>query len=477
MKRRRPSSPPQQRWSYRRTIAVAVQVLLPLAFALSAPAQITLSTAVDLALRTNPRVLGALDDVKRAQAQIDEVHDAYIPSINAGAGIGQAYGYLPNPPTLFTVTAGSLVFNASQSHYNRSARAGFNAATLALADAREAVEQDTALAFVALDHDQRRAQTIRQQSGFADSLTQIIQQRLDAGQDTQIDLTEAKLTAAQLRLAGMKADDDIAYDREHLARLIDLPAASLSIASPPDDFAIPAVTEPEIKANGHANSAVASAFENAAAKQEQARANSVFAFIPQINFFTQYNRYATFTNSFKDLEKNYKGNNGQTLLTANEAAFGIQVTMPFFDKVRTAKARESTAEAAHALHDAENAEIEALDGASRLRHSIVELHAQSDVATLQQQLAQQQLDIVRVQLNTGNGVPYSPQMSPKDEQKARIAERDKYLAVIDANFQVQQAEIQLLRQTGELESSLKSTLNVPTSNVPGSLPPAPAPQR
>jgi hypothetical protein len=50
-------------------------------------------------------------------------------------------------------------------------------------------------------------------------------------------------------------------------------------------------------------------------------------------------------------------------------------------------------------------------------------------------------------------------MTPKDEQKARIAERDKYLGVIDASFQLRQAEIQLLRQTGQLEAWLKSAIS------------------
>src|ERR1035441_5412083 len=45
-----------------------------------------------------------------------------------------------------------------------------------------------------------------------------------------------------------------------------------------------------------------------------------------------------------------------------------------------------------------------------------------------------------------------PQMTPKDEQNARIAERDKYLAVLDAAFQLHQAGIRLLRQSGDLET-------------------------
>src|ERR1035438_4032635 len=122
--------------------------------ALPARAQISLTTAVDLALHSNPRVQGAQADVAKARAQLSEMHDVYVPAITAGAGLGQAYGYLPSPPTLFTVNAGSVVFSASQGFYIRSARAGLNAAQLALEDVRETVALDTALAFIAVGHDQ-----------------------------------------------------------------------------------------------------------------------------------------------------------------------------------------------------------------------------------------------------------------------------------------------------------------------------------
>ena len=60
------------------------------------------------------------------------------------------------------------------------------------------------------------------------------------------------------------------------------------------------------------------------------------------------------------------------------------------------------------------------------------------------------------QLQSGTGNPNGPQMTPKDEQKARIDERDKYIAVLDSGFQLRQAEIQLLRQTGQLLSWFSS---------------------
>jgi hypothetical protein len=61
-------------------------------------------------------------------------------------------------------------------------------------------------------------------------------------------------------------------------------------------------------------------------------------------------------------------------------------------------------------------------------------------------------------------------MTPKDEQNARIAERDKYLSVIDANFQLRQTQIQLMRQTGQLDGWLKSAAAQPNSSVPARTP-------
>jgi outer membrane protein TolC len=435
-----------------------------------AQARISLTTAVDLAWRSNPRVKGAEDDVRKAQAQLSDVHDAYVPSINAGAAVGQSYGYSPYPPTLFTVTGGGLVYNFAQPSYIRAARAGLDAAQLALDDIRETVAEDTALAFAALDHDQQREQAVDQQLGFADSLVFIVQSRLDAGQNTAIDLTQAKLTAAQLRLALLRAEDETEADREQLARLIGLPRAALSVNSEFPANTIPLDTTVDTTVHGYANSAVASAFASAEAKRQQALGDSRFRFRPQINLFGQFNYYATFSDSFAQLQKVYQANTGQTTLSASEGAFGIQINIPIFDRSHAAKARESDADAAHAFHEAQNAQINALDGQSHLRHSVNELQGQAEVAGLRQQLAQQQLDVLLQQLQSGN--PGGPQMTPKDEQNARIAERERFLGVVDATYELRQAEIHLMRQTGELLTWLKSA----AAATPESLPSTPSPQ-
>lgn len=489
---RLPASATARRVRRRSLRCVALPLLLALACAPAATAQISLGSAVDLALRGSPRVQGAQADVAKARAQIAETHDVYIPVVSAGAGLGQAYGYLPDPPTEFTISAGSLVFSVSQRNYIRSAQAGLNASLLTLQDVREQVAEDTALAFLTLNHDQQRQRNIALQEGYATTLVGIVQQRVDAGQDAPVDLTQAQLTQAQLHLANLRAQDQAEDDRDRLARLVGLPAATLSVQDKMP--AAPALLDPAPdvallpSAHGYANSAVAAAFATAEAKRQQAAGDARFQFWPRFDFNAQYNHYATFTNSFGILESL---NTQSTQIGANEGALGVLITLPILDRSHAARARESAADAARATQDAQTAQMDALDGQSHLRHAIHELQAQAQVAGFEQQLAQQQLDILHQKLLSGTGSLGGPPLTPKDEQTARIEERDKYLLVLDAAFQLRQAEIQLLRQTGQLIPWLRSTaatvavpptatqpLPSPASAAPGrqSLPATPTPQ-
>ncbi len=441
---------------FRRRAAVFSAVGLTFACGASAHAQISLSTAVDMALTHSAKVRLAEADLAKARASLQEAHDAYVPAINAGAGIGESYGYSPNPPTLFTFNAQSLVYNISQPHYVKAANIGIRAAHLSLEDARQAVAEDTALTFVALQHDEQREDVLHQENEMAERLVTIVEDRFNGGEDTAIDLTTARLTAAQYHLAGLRAEDDTAKDRDHLALLMGI-APTESLRADGQFPSMPAAALPAQGTSAPATPAVAAAYDTADAKQQTALGDTHFLYRPQLSLLLQYNRYATFTNSFKELQNL----NSDVKIGPNEGVVAIEIQIPLFDKERQAKARASVADALHARAEADDAQMTALDGQLKLRHNIEVLRAQTEVAQLEQQLAQQQLDAVKAQLNSSYSNPSGPQMSPKDEQNSRLAEREKYLSYIDANFQLRQAQISLLRQTGQIESWLRQAATAP----------------
>lgn len=410
-------------------------------------AQISFSSAVDLALKNNPKVLSAQADVNKAQAALSESKDVYVPSVAGGSGLGYSYGFPVGQPSIFNFTTHSLVFNFSQANYVRASRFALKAAKLALKDAQQAVIEDVAITYVSLDRDSQRQAALAQQAAYAARLIEIIQERLDAGQDTPIDLTGAQLSAAQIKLARLRTDDQAEEDREHLARLIGLPAAGLSVIGD----SVPQLIAPTgdlAAAVPQTSPAVASAYATAKSKLQVAFGDSRYLWRPQITFDAQYNRFAKFNNY--DLYYSH--------FQHNNFGVGVQITLPVFDMGQRAKARESAADASKAEHDADMARDQFLEGRQKVLHSVAELAARAEVARLDQQLAQQQLAVMQVQLNAGTGNSAGPQMTPKDEQTSRIAEREKFLTVLDDNLEMRKAEINLLRQTGQLEDWVKSTV-------------------
>lgn len=435
-----------------RFLRLTIPCVVIAAGSLPAMAQISFASAVGLALKNNPKVLMAQADVAKAQAALSESKDVYVPSVAGGSGLGYSYGFPVGQPSVFNFTTHSLVFDFSQANYIKSSRFALKAANLALKDAQQAVVEDVAITYISLDRDSQREAALSQQEGYATRLIEIIQERLDAGQDTPINLTGAKLSAAQIRLAKLRTDDEATDDRNHLGRLIGLPAEGLEVVS----SSVPAFTTPSTgpeSASLPLSPAVASAYATARSKRQIATGDSHYLWRPQITFDAQYNRFAEFNNY--DLYYSH--------FQHNNFGVGIQITLPVFDVGQRAKARESAADASHAEHEADLARDQFLEGRQKALHATAELAARAEVASLDQQLAQQQLEVMQVQLNAGNGSSSAPQMTPKDEQTSRIAEREKFLTVLDANFEMRKAEINLMRQTDQLEDWIKSAVQTPLS--------------
>jgi len=419
-----------------------------------AHAQISFTTAVDLALKNSPRVKIAEADVDKARAALEQTKDVYVPTLVGGSGLGYSYGFPVGQPSVFNVNSQSLLFNFSQQDYIRSALSALNAANLALRDVRQAVAEDAAVTYLTLDRDLQRQAALHDQAGFAAKLVGIVQERLDAGQDTPIDLTTSRLSSAQIHLSQLRSEDELEADQLHLARLTGLPAKGLTTIP----GSIPEFTSPnqgEAASGTVVSPAVESAYESAKAKQEIAFGDARYLWRPQIYFVAQYSRFAKF-NNYDLYYARFQHNN---------AGIGVEITIPVIDMVHRAKARESAADAARAFHEADLMRDQVTEGQLKIRRTTEELAARAEVATLDQQLAQQQLDVMTVQMKLGTGNLSGQQMSPKDEQNSRIAEREKFIALLDAKFQMRQAQINLMRQTGQLEPWLKSVAGSQTTSV------------
>jgi outer membrane protein TolC len=418
----------------------------------SSQAQLSFTSAIDLALQNSPRVKMAADDVNKAMASLSGTKSVFVPNLSASVAVGPSYGITTSVPTIFTVNAQSLIFNFSQRDYIRAARAALQASSAALMDAREQVEEDTAITYIALDRAQQRQAAMADEYGYALKLVSIVQDRLDAGMGASLELKQARRTAVQIRLQQLQLEDELASLRDHFSQLVGLPDNRLQTV--PDSIPSSSGLLPSRAAdlNTYPDTlGILSAEAGARAKSEQAFGDSRYTWRPQVAFSAQYGRISPINNvsTYYNLNGNY-----------NTAYAAAQIQFSFLDKTHQAKARESLADAQHAEHSVEFLRYQQRETRIKLQHSISELATKAELAELDQGIAEDQLKATLVRLRSESGANSAPQMTPKDEQNARIQERQRYLDLLDATFHLREAQISLLRQTGQLSSWVQSVTHV-----------------
>ncbi|HUA97935.1 MAG TPA: TolC family protein, partial [Terracidiphilus sp.] len=216
-------------------------MLLAFALLACAPtfAQVSLTTVVELAQKNSASVQLAQADLQRATASLAESKDVFYPSLTFGSGLPAfpEVGFTGALPTIWDATLRSLVFSMPQLEYIKAAHKGLEAAQMSLKNADGKVALDASLAYIELDTVDREISAAHQQQTYAARLVEIEQQRADAGVDPYSALLQAKLTAAQIRLAQLHLETRAATLSEQLATLTGLPVGSIT----PDHASIPAI--------------------------------------------------------------------------------------------------------------------------------------------------------------------------------------------------------------------------------------------
>jgi outer membrane protein TolC len=411
-----------------------------LAIAPRAGAQLSFYTAVDMALRNSTQVRVSAAEVQRAEAAVSESVDAYKPSISVGSSLGYSYGFPVGQPSIYSVSAQSLAFSFSQPDYIRSSRKALLATQLQLKDTRQQVILDVALNYVELTTVTQQITALDEEMGFVHKLVDIETDRVGAGVDTKVALTQARLTGAQIALRRLHLVDQADLLRDRLAHLTGLKPGDIV----PEPQTIPAA--PEVSPDGTLETDnIRSAYASAQSKLYTAFGDARQNNRPTLAFGIEYNRYAKF-NNYSEYYLRFQHNNFNV---------GVQITLPLFEAAKSARAKGSSADAAVARAQADQARDQAEEQVLRLQKNIGELVAQEEVARLQNELSQNQLDVITTQLGSGSGGQGTP--LPKDEQTAHIDERNKFVDLLTTRYQLTQARLSLLRSVGRMEDWAKAT--------------------
>lgn len=419
------------------------------------PAQVTLTTVVDLAERNSVDVRMAQADVRKAAAQLSESKDVIIPSVlfNTGLPVFPQIGFTGSPPSIWGATVQSLVFSVPQKRYIDAANLGLKAATAHLRDTLEQVALDASTSYIELDTVNRELAAAREQEEFARRLVAIEQSRTEAGVDPENDLLDARLAAAEIRLRRLHLETRAATLVQQLSELTEMPLSTIV----PQHGSIPEI--PQVRAeSGALTRGIEAAQYTARSREVQAKGDRETNYFPQLSFAIQYLRNTTLLNNVNHYFLNP--------LPADNLSSGISIQVPLFDMVHRAKARESAADALRARVEAEQAERQNEVQIAQISSSLRELDAQAEIADLKQQIAANQLRTVLTQLEAGSGgaaaTGAAPQLTPRAEQQARIEASQRLEESLDAGFDLAKARLGLMRALGHMGDWLRE-LNVPTT--------------
>jgi outer membrane protein TolC len=422
----------------------APALLLVIVAALSPQAiaePLTLRRAVQLALQHSTGIAIADADQKRAEQNVLEQRNLFIPQVNVGAGIGYSNGFplsLENlAPSLLNVTTQQYLFNMAQREFIRAARHDLASFSKMADDRKSQVVFETALAYAELDKVEGELNVLHQQESAAGRVQTVAQERVQAGVDSQVEITRAKLNYARVRLAMEQSAGQAELLRTRLSQLTGLPAASIQTVTesiPPlpmpvsqDDFVARAVS---------ANTNIHVANEQAVSKELRAKGEHR-QLLPSVDTALQYAVLARFNNFDVFFRRDtFQRNN----LTA-----GIVIRFPIFNAAQRSRAQGADYESLKAKKEAEEIKNQVTTEAMKLQQSVRQLAAAREVARLEYQLAGNDVQTVQAKMEVGGA-------TIRDQENARLVEEQRYASFLNSTFDLDKTLMQLLRATGEIES-------------------------
>ncbi len=428
-------------WAQVGALACAFLVAQPACLADDTSTQEVLpfSKAIDLALQHSGVMGIATLNQWRSQKAYQELRANYIPQLTVGSGLGYAYGFPltleGTAPSLANFTSTQALFNPALKQFMKAAKIDWNAASQDVQDKRNAVILDTALTYAQLEQLIGKIKALKEAQVAADKGQFVSEQRLLQGVDSKLEVSKSQLMAARIRLRTAEAQGQVDVLREHLSKLIGLPAESIAV-EPGSMPQLPQISQDDdLSTRAVENSPVVKLADQKAAAAAARAKGEHKATWPTADVATQYAYLARY-NNWDVYFKNY---------LANNFSGGLNIRFPFFNRVQKAKAEEADADAMVARKEADLTRDRVTEDTLKLQRSLRQLAAARDVAKLEWEVAQGELEAVTARLQAGGA-------NPRDEANARLDVDDKHAAYLDTEFELCRAKLQLLRLTGELEN-------------------------
>jgi outer membrane protein TolC len=403
-----------------------------------APVALTLKSAIAMALSNSKDIQVAKLQASLATHASQVSKAEFLPGVYAGSGAGYTYGIPETPggraPSLFSLTYTEQIFNEPLRGQGKELEEQARSQRIVLEDVKNSVIARTAMAYLELAKVRHSLELLRGEQESADKILQVTEERQGEGYELPVEVTKAQLTKAQvtqriLQLEGREDELEV-----FLRGQIGL-GQDQAIEVTPEE--LPGEAEQEganLVAMAMQNNAGLLLAESEVRAKEFRLKGEKRGYFPTLEAVSTYSLLANF-NNYSEFYKKFQRNNFNA---------GVQVQVPLFS-ARTREAiglAQINLETSQATLASKKTQVSA-EVRQKTLH-LRERDAGKEVARLELQLAQQNIGVLQTQYSEGK-------VNLREVERARLEENDKWMAFLDANFQRQQAQLDLLKTAGQLD--------------------------
>ena len=404
----------------------------------ASPVALTLKRTIELALQNSKDIQVAKIEARVADHAAQTTKAQFMPNLYAGSGAGYTYGIPETPggraPAVFSVTYTEQVFNEPLRGRAKELEEQSNAQKIVLEDVRNNVITRTAMAYLELGKVRHSLELLRKERESAERILQVTQERQGEGFELPMEVTKAQLTKAQVvqRILQLEArEDELEVFLRYQLGFSDAQALEVT----PEE--LPGEAEQEgdnLVALALTNNTGLQLAQSDVRGKEFRLKGEKRGNLPTLELVSIYSLLAKF-NNYSEFFNHFQRNNFNA---------GIQMQVPIFSAPIRANIglAQINLEAAKASFVNKKAEVSA--EVRQKTRKVREMEAAKEVARLELQLAQQSVAVLQAQFAEGK-------LNLREVEKAHLDENEKWMAYLDANFQKQQAQLELLRMAGQLD--------------------------
>ena len=403
-----------------------------------APIALTLKGAIEMALQNSKDIQIAKIQNSLADRSAQITRAEFLPNIYAGSGAGYTFGIPETPggraPSIFSLTYTEDVFNEPLRGQAKELQEQARAQRFALAEVRNGVIVRTAMGYLEIEKVRHSLALLRAEQQSAEKILDVTRERQGEGFELPVETTKAQLTRAQVvqkilqlegredelqvflrRQLGLAEDQEIEVSAEDLPGEAEQQGANLVALAMENNTGLQ-LAESDVRA------------KEFRLKGEKRGYLPTLQLVGIYSVLGKYNNYTEFFNHFE----------------RNNLNAGVNVQVPLFSAKTKANVglAEVNLEASKAT--LANRKTQVTADVRQKGRTVREKDAAKEVARLELQLAQQNLEVLQSQLGEGR-------VNLREVERARVTENDRWLDYLDANFARQQAELDLLQTAGQLD--------------------------